>query len=164
LETNGRDTFLNDYIVSAAHGNVDVIVERLVVPGQSFERLRVHYGDFFLHRSDDAVIVFRPGVIVDTLGDVYIGGRLTATFPKLNLSLVHDGFGGNRLDRHESFVEWKPLQNLGLLYYRFADKDDIPKGLVGPKVYIANHVYLYYGMPTTSNRRTLLWVGGNFGF
>jgi hypothetical protein len=163
FEANGRETYLNLYFYTIQRGNLDIILEDLSVPGNQFQRIRVHYGDFFLCNTKDAVISFRPGIIADTIGDVYVGGRLSASFPRINLTLSHDGYGGNNLDRHESFAEWKPLKNLALMYYRFADKTDIPKSLIGPKVYL-DRFYFYYGWPTDTNRRNLIWAGGSFNF
>lgn len=163
-ESEGSKRDLQEYFTVISKGELDIFVEQMQTSKTHFQRLRVHYKDFYLHKSDNAVVVFRPGFIVDTLGDSQIGGRLTIRIPKAKLSIVHNGYAGNRFDRHQTFVEVRPHKNLGVLFYQLADKRGRPTTLLGPKLYLGKSVYMYYGMPLNTNKRTLMWIGGKFSF
>ena len=163
-ESRGRDRFLQEYFTVISGKEMDIFVEQLQTSKKHFQRFRFHYGNLYLHKSEDATVMFRPGVIFDTLGTTQFGGRLSIRFPKAKLSIVHNGYVGNHFDRHQTFIEGRPHDNFGVLLYQLADKRGTPTTVIGPKLYLGKKAYMYYGMPLNSNKRTLIWVGGKFDF
>ena len=163
-ESQGRDRFLQEYFTVISGKEMDIFVEQMQTSKKHFQRFRFHYGNLYLHKSEDATVMFRPGVIFDTLGTTQFGGRLSIRFPKAKLSIVHNGYVGNHFDRHQTFIEGRPHDNFGVLLYQLADKRGTPTTVLGPKLYLGKKAYLYYGMPLNSNKRTLMWVGGKFDF
>lgn len=165
-ERRDGKVLLNYYFIPISRGHLDFRLDHLDLPqsNSNFQRLRLHYGNFYLSKSKDFVFLFKPGGMLDTRGRVFYGGKVTWKFPKAGITLTQKSYGGNKIDYHQTFADAKLIKGLHVLYYRYANSRAIPTATIGPKVIIAKRFYAYYGFPTNKDDRQIIWAGGSFRF